>query len=72
MGRRVLTDKERTEIKLLHRNGKGVSKNLLAMRYGVTRATIRYVVDPQARAIQLENQRKYQAKRKLNQVNEDK
>ena len=70
MGKRKLTPKDEQEIIELYRDGKGASKNLLAMRYGVTRATILYVVNPEARAKQRKYQREYQAN-KLNELNED-
>lgn len=64
MGKRILTDKERTEIKLLFQAGK--SKSLLATRYGVERGTIRYIVDPEYAAEQREKMRIYQANKKVN------
>lgn len=64
MGKKILTDKERTEIQLLFQAGK--SKRILATRYGVSRGTIRYIVDPEYAEEQREKMRLYQANKKVN------
>lgn len=62
-----LTPKDKLNIRLQHDGGNGISKRKLALTYGVSRATIRYIVDDVAREKNNENNKKnYYERKKLN------